>query len=56
MDSVATLKEIIETARAYESRITDDLVDRIASHPEAYDVAALTDPDKEAEMNGGEGR
>lgn len=39
-----------------ESRISDDLVDRIAAHPEDYDVAALTDPDKEAEMNGGEGR
>lgn len=49
-----------EAARAYEARerqkITDDLVDRIAAHPEDYDVAALTDPDKEAEMNGGEGR
>ena len=53
--------EIVEAARAYESReresqITDDLIDRIAAHPEDYDVAALTDPDKEAEMNGGEGR
>lgn len=37
-------------------QIPDDLVDRIAAHPEDYDVAALTDPDKEAEMNGGEGR
>nr|DAO73599.1 MAG TPA: Regulatory protein-modification, helix-turn-helix, transcriptional regulato, DNA [Caudoviricetes sp.] len=49
-----------EAARTYarerESQITDDLVDRIAAHPEDYDVAALTDPDKEAEMNGGEGR
>lgn len=49
-----------EAARAYEARerqkITDDLVDRIAAHPEDYDVAALTDPNKEAEMNGGEGR
>lgn len=49
-----------EAARAYEARerqkITDDLVDRIAAHPEDFDVAALTDPDKEAEMNGGEGR
>lgn len=61
VDPVATLREIIEAARAYatrerESRITDDLVDRIAAHPEDFDVAALTDPDKEAEMNGGEGR
>lgn len=60
VDPVATLREIIDAARAYESRerqkITDDLVDRIAAHPEDYDVAALTDPDKEAEMNGGEGR
>lgn len=49
-----------EAARAYEARerqkITDDLVDRIAAHPEDFDVAALTDPNKEAEMNGGEGR
>lgn len=52
--------EIIEAARAYEARnlpqIPDDLVDRIAAHPEDFDVAALTDPNKEAEMNGGEGR
>lgn len=49
-----------EAARAYEARerqkITDDLVDRIAAHPEDYDVAALTDQNKEAEMNGGEDR
>lgn len=50
-----------EAARVYESReresqITDDLVDHIAAHPEDFDVAALTDPNKEAEMNGGEGR
>ncbi|MEI3144237.1 MAG: hypothetical protein V8S69_02890 [Dakarella massiliensis] len=34
-----------DAARAYEarereSRITDDLIDRIAAHPEDYDVAA----------------
>ena len=50
-----------DTARAYEareceSRITDDLIDRIAAHPEDYDVAANRDPNKEIEMNGGEGR
>lgn len=49
-----------KAAREYGARnlpqIPDDLVDRIAAHPEDYDVAALTDPDKEAEMNGGEGR
>ena len=50
-----------EAARAYEarereSRITDDLIDRIAAHPEDYDVAANKDPNKEIEMNGGEGR
>lgn len=49
-----------EAARAYEARerqkITDDLVDRIAAHPEDYDVAANRDPNKEIEMNGGEGR
>lgn len=36
-----------EAARAYESRerqkITDDLVDRIAAHPEDFDVAANHD-------------
>ena len=49
-----------KAAREYGARnlpqIPDDLVDRIAAHLEDYDVAALTDPDKEAEMNGGEGR
>lgn len=50
-----------EAARAYEARerefqVTDDLVDRIAAHPEDYDVAANRDPNKEIEMNGGEGR
>ncbi len=50
-----------EAARAYEAReresqITDDLIDRIAAHPEDYDVAANKDPNKEIEMNGGEGR
>jgi len=49
-----------KAAREYGARnlpqIPDDLVDRIAAHPEDYDVAALTDPDKETEMNGGEGR
>lgn len=38
-----------DAARAYEarereSRITDDLIDRIAAHPEDYDVAANRDP------------
>lgn len=61
VDPIATLREIIKTASEYEARkresqITDDLVDRIAAHPEDFDVAANTDPNKEAEMNGGEGR
>lgn len=39
----------LKAARAYEarereSRITDDLIDRIAAHPEDYDVAANRDP------------
>lgn len=43
-----------DAARAYaarerESRITDDLVDRIAAHPEDYDVAANTDPNARLE-------
>lgn len=43
-----------EAARAYEahereSRITDDLIDRIAAHPEDYDVAANTDPNARLE-------
>lgn len=50
-----------DAARAYAARerefqVTDDLVDRIAAHPEDYDVAANRDPNKEIEMNGGEGR
>lgn len=43
-----------DAARAYEarereSRITDDLIDRIAAHPENYDVAANTDPNARLE-------
>lgn len=43
-----------DTARAYEarereSRITDDLIDRIAAHPEDYDVAANRDPNARLE-------
>ena len=30
-------------ARERESQITDDLIDRIAAHPEDYDVAANKD-------------
>lgn len=54
VDPVTTLREIIEAARAYEarereSRITDDLVDRIAARPEDFDVAANRDKDKDLE-------
>ncbi len=49
-DPVATLRDIIEAARAYKARerqkITDDLVDRIAAHPEDYVTAANDDPNK----------
>lgn len=43
-----------DAARAYaarerESRITDDLIDRIAAHPEDYDVAASKDSNKTLE-------
>lgn len=42
-----------EAARAYEARerqkITDDLVDRIAAHPEDYVTAANDDPNKALE-------
>lgn len=42
-----------EAARAYEARerqkITDDLVDRIAAHPEDFDVAASRDPNARLE-------
>lgn len=43
-----------EAARAYEalereSQITDDLIDRIAAHPEDYDVAANRDPNARLE-------
>lgn len=43
-----------EAARAYEAReresqLTDDLIDRIAAHPEDYDVAANRDPNARLE-------
>lgn len=43
-----------DAARAYEyrereSQITDDLIDRIAAHPEDYDVAASRDPNARLE-------
>lgn len=43
-----------DAARAYaarerESQITDDLIDRIAAHPEDYDVAANKDPNARLE-------
>lgn len=43
-----------EAARAYEDRerqnqITDDLIDRIAAHPEDYDVAANIDENRDVE-------
>lgn len=42
-----------EAARAYarerEPQITDDLIDRIAAHPEDYDVAANRDPNARLE-------
>lgn len=54
VDPVATLREIIDAARAYESReresqITNDLVDRIAAHPEDFDAAANRDENKDLE-------
>ena len=44
----------IETARAYAARerefqVTDDLIDRIAAHPEDYDVAANIDENRDVE-------
>ncbi|MCB4899730.1 hypothetical protein KZP12_04500 [Bifidobacterium pseudocatenulatum] len=43
-----------EAARAYEyrereSRITDDVIGRIAAHPEDYDVAANIDENRDVE-------
>ena len=43
-----------DAARAYEARerqsqITDDLIDRIAAHPEDYDMAASRDPNARLE-------
>lgn len=43
-----------DAARAYAARerefqVTDDLVDRIAAHPEDYDVAVNKDPNKTLE-------
>lgn len=55
-----TLKELFtralgsDAARAYEvrereSQVTDGLIDRIAAHPEDYDVAANRDPNARLE-------
>lgn len=46
--------EITEAARVYEARerqnqVTDDFIDRIAAHPEDYDVAANRDPNARLE-------
>jgi len=54
VDPVNTLHEIIVAARAYEAReresqITDDLIDRIASRPVDFGVAANDDPNKTLE-------
>ena len=43
-----------DAARAYAARerqnqVTDDFIDRIAAHPEDYDVAANTDPNARLE-------
>lgn len=43
-----------DAARAYEAReresqLTDDLIDRIAAHPEDYDMAANKDPNARLE-------
>lgn len=43
-----------DAARAYEARerqnqLTDDFIDRIAAHPEDYDVAANKDPNARLE-------
>lgn len=35
--------------RERQNQITDDLIDRIAAHPEDYDVAANTDPNARLE-------
>lgn len=47
-------KFIARAARVYEARerqnqITDDLIDRIAAHPEDYDVAANIDENRDVE-------
>lgn len=36
-------------ARERQYRIADDLIDRIAAHPEDYDMAANTDPNARLE-------
>lgn len=36
-------------ARERQSQITDDLIDRIAAHPEDYDMAANKDPNARLE-------
>ena len=53
-DALSLVAAACEAARAYEARerqsqITDDLIERIAAHPEDYDVAANKDPNKTLE-------
>ena len=38
-----------EAARERQNQVTDDLIDRIAAHPEDYDVAANRDPNARLE-------
>lgn len=57
VDPVATLREIISTAHELETQqaserqeaITDELVDRIASHHKDYDLATNRDPNARLE-------
>lgn len=57
VDPVVTLREIIteahhleeEQTRARGLAVTDEAINRIAAHPEDYDTAAHTDPNKTLE-------
>lgn len=54
VDPVVTLREIVteahhleeEQTRARGLAVTDEAINRIATHPEDYDTAAHTDPNK----------
>ncbi|OXN01443.1 hypothetical protein [Bifidobacterium vansinderenii] len=60
VDPIAQLKLIREEARRLDkvasAEDVESIADEIASNPEAFDLAADKESDKEAEREGGDGR